>query len=101
MHKVKLVVRYLFQDVLAALYVHQLELPFVPQIGMKFEQGMSTWLWETTNGEKLNPPVDDVIYDIDEEELICLFTVEERLASAFWEELSPETKPQRIEFKYV
>jgi hypothetical protein len=86
-HKVKLVVRHLSDGTLMGGYVRELDLPFVPSIGMRFKQGASTWLWETEAG-KLAPPVEQVIYDIDEETIVCLFTVDAALKSAFWETLN-------------
>ncbi|MEC0091792.1 hypothetical protein [Paenibacillus macquariensis] len=67
-------------------YVKEMELPFVPTIGMKFKQGSSTWLWETENGE-LNPSVKEIVYNIDEEKLYCLFDIHESLKSSFWKEI--------------
>jgi hypothetical protein len=67
-----------------ALYVRDdLQLPFVPTVGMQFKQGASTWLWETDKGE-LMPAIETVTYDFDEETLVCLFTVEEPLTASFW-----------------
>jgi hypothetical protein len=61
--EVKLIVRVVNGKQVVGGYVRDLELPFVPTIGMKFEQGSSTWLWETVNGKELNPSVQEVIYD--------------------------------------
>jgi hypothetical protein len=83
-YRVELLVRQMVKDVVVALYVSQdLQLPFVPAVGMQFKQGISTWLWETDNGE-LMPGIETVTYDFDEEVFVCLFTVEKPLNSAFW-----------------
>lgn len=71
-------------------YYRQIELPFVPQVGMKFEQGVSTTMWETRDGE-LNPSIEEVIYDLDEEVIVCLFTVSEELHASCWKELQNPT----------
>jgi hypothetical protein len=93
-HKVKLIVRRLNGSSMAGGYVRELELPFVPTVGMQFRQGTSTWLWETATGE-LAPPVQAVIYDIDEETIVCLFTVDQELNSGFWTTLDYETLGER------
>jgi len=69
--------------------VRQLTLPFVPQLGMKFEKWGSCHLWETEdNQELISPEIERVIYDVDEEEIVCVFTVSGgKLASSFWTEL--------------
>jgi len=83
-YRVELLVRQVSKGKVVALYVSQdLELPFVPTVGMRFKQGTSTWLWETDKGE-LMPEVEAVICDLDEEAIVCLFTVEESLNASFW-----------------
>jgi hypothetical protein len=83
-HKIELLVREMSNEKVVALYVRSdLELPFVPVIGMQFKQGTSTWLWEIDGGE-LMPKIEAVIYDLDKETLVCLFTVEKPLKSGFW-----------------
>lgn len=83
-YRVELLVRQIVKGEVVALYVSEdLEVPFVPTVGMRFKQGASTWLWETNNGE-LMPAVETVTYDFDEETFVCLFTVEEALKSGFW-----------------
>ena len=72
-------------------YFRDIQLPFIPTIGMKFVQGLGCTLWETRNGE-INPSVEQVIYDIDEEAIICLFTVDDELTSTFWKPLKDPTK---------
>lgn len=86
-HRVELLVRLRLNGRLEALYVSEdLALPFVPSVGMQFKQGNSTWLWETETGE-LMPSVEAVIYDLDEQVLVCLFTVDQPLKSSFWSKI--------------
>ncbi|WP_025721405.1 hypothetical protein [Paenibacillus sp. 1-18] len=73
------------QEILTG-YVREIDIQFVPSVGMKFRQGSSTWLWETKNGE-LAPEVKEVTYNIDDEIVYCLFEVNERLESSFWKEI--------------
>lgn len=83
-YRVELLVRQILNGKVVALYVRDdLELPFVPTIGMQFKQGTSTWLWETDDGE-LMPAIETVTYDFDEETIVCLFTVEKPLKASFW-----------------
>jgi hypothetical protein len=83
-YRVELLVRQMWEGKVVALYVRDdLELPFVPTVGMQFKQGASTWLWETDKGE-LMPGIETVTYDFDEETFVCLFTVEEPLSASFW-----------------
>lgn len=83
-YRVELLVRQVSKGKVVALYVSDdLPLPFVPTVGMQFRKGTSTWLWETDNGE-LMPAVEAVIYDLDQETIVCLFTVEEPLNASFW-----------------
>ena len=90
MYKVKLIARLRSDDLSVAGYAHELDLPFVPVVGMKFKQGTSTWLWETANGE-LAPKIEEVVYDLDEDLFACLFTVDQVLRSSFWKEFGSET----------
>jgi hypothetical protein len=83
MHKVKFIVRHVSNGELQGGYVRELELPFVPTIGMGFKQGASTWLWETGEGE-LAPTVEAVVYDLDDDVFACLFTVDKELVASFW-----------------
>lgn len=87
LHKVQLLVRQVKKGEVVALYVRDdLELPFVPTVGMQFKQGISAWLWETDKGE-LMPGIETVTYDFDEEKFVCLFTVEEALNASFWNKI--------------
>lgn len=86
-YRVELLVRHVVNGKVVALYVRDdLELPFVPTVGMQFKQGTSTWLWETDKSE-LMPAIETVIYDFDEETLVCLFTVNEELNASFWKKI--------------
>ncbi|MNE16577.1 hypothetical protein D3C76_887220 [compost metagenome] len=87
MFKILLAVRVVRHGVVQSGYSRELELPFIPTVGMRFEQGMSTTLWETTTGEELDPAVERVIYDLDEEMFVCLFTTPLPLAATFWHDL--------------
>lgn len=100
MYKVKLLARHQSEGQLIALYVRELDLPFVPSVGMQFKQGISTWLWETGKGE-LVPSVEAVIYDLDEELIVCVFTVTEPLKSSFWTEIGYEKLGSCIELAYI
>ncbi|WP_193453247.1 hypothetical protein [Pseudomonas nitroreducens] len=93
MHRILLAVRVIGGEPRG--YCREIELPFVPTVGMRFEQGISTTLWETTSGDELSPAVEQVIYDLDEEMFVCLFTVESPLAASFWENL-PELQPGHV-----
>ncbi len=87
MHDVFFVVRLVENDEISAGYCHDLKLPFVPLEGMYFEQGISTTLWETTTGSELSPAVERVIYDLDNKQFVCLFTVDQPLAASFWQKI--------------
>ncbi|RNF30687.1 hypothetical protein NM04_11240 [Massilia aurea] len=88
MHKVTLLVRHVANGQLVGLYVRaEMELPFVPTVGMQFKQGTSTWLWETDSGE-LMPSIETVTYDLDDGVFVCLFTVDQPLKASFWTPIS-------------
>ena len=95
MHKVMLAVRVVQQGKVIRGYYRDLELPFVPTEGMRFEQGSSTTLWETTTGKQIDPAVERVIYDLDEGQIVCLFTVDQQLAATFWHN-TPDVKPGQV-----
>lgn len=95
MHKVMLAVRVVQRGEVIRGYFHELELPFVPTAGMRFEEGMSTTMWETVSGQQIDPEVERVIYDIGEERIVCLFTVDQPLAATFWHN-TPEVKPGQV-----
>lgn len=83
-YRVELLVRQMDNDKVVALYHSEdLELPFVPTVGMQFKHGTSVWLWEYEDGE-LMPRVETVTYDFTEKTLVCLFTVDKPLKSSFW-----------------
>lgn len=85
MHKVMLAVRVVQHGEVICGYYRDLELPFVPTEGMRFEQGTSTTMWETVSGQRVDPQVERVVYDLDEGLILCLFTVDQPLAASFWE----------------
>ncbi len=85
MHKVMLAVRVVQRGELIRGYYRDLELPFVPTVGMRFEQGTSTTMWETVSGQQIDPEVERIIYDLDEGQIVCLFTVCQPLAGSFWQ----------------
>ncbi|MBC3464989.1 hypothetical protein [Pseudomonas sp. RW10S2] len=84
MHKVLLAVRVVQKGELVGYCSHQLDLPFVPFPGLHLEQGTSCKLWETMTGSELEPAVERVIYDLDEEQFVCLFNVDIPLRASFW-----------------
>jgi len=99
-YKVVLLVREVSSEQLQALYVREnLQLPFVPTIGMSFKQGTSTWLWETSKGE-LMPTVEAVTYDLDEEMFVCLLTVNQPLKASFWTKLEGADLERSIYLTY-
>ena len=65
-------------------YVLNLDLPFIPNVGMKITGGTSCLLWETQSGRKLNPKIQEVVYNMDEEAVYCLFEINELLSSSRW-----------------
>ncbi|MGE8436833.1 MAG: hypothetical protein ACN6P2_09875 [Pseudomonas palmensis] len=85
MHKVMLAVRVVQSGEVIRGYYRDLELPFIPTVGMRFEQGTSTTIWETVSGQQLDHGVERVIYDLDEDQIVCLFTVNQPLAASFWQ----------------
>lgn len=87
MFKILLAVRVVRNGMVQGGYSRELELPFIPTIGMQFEQGISTTLWETASGEELDPAVERVIYDLDENLFVCLFNIPLPLAASFWQDL--------------
>ena len=84
--KIVLVVKVISEGRLSAAYARDIELPFVPTIGMKFKQGVSCWLWETQEDTEF-PPVKEIVYNLDEEIIYCLFEVHDKLKSSFWIEI--------------
>jgi len=97
--KVNLVVKVInTSDNTVGGYVLTLDLPFVPTVGMKFKQGSSTWLWETEHGE-LCPEIKEVVYNIDEEAIYCLFEVKQYLAASIWKEIPIENLSCSFELK--
>lgn len=69
-------------------YSRKLKLPFVPTIGMKLKQSSSISLWETTDGNELDPAIKEIVYNIDDNELYCLFEIDQFLKSKYWTRIS-------------
>lgn len=90
MIKTKLIVRVMKDGEVEGGYVKDVELPFVPTVGMMFRHGISCGMWETKSEGELNPPVKHVIFDFDEECIVALFEIEDFLVSTFWTELNYE-----------
>jgi hypothetical protein len=88
LYKVKLVVRHKAGSATIGGYTRELDMPCPPCLGLRLKQGISTRLWETEIGD-LDPVVEEIIYDIDEETMVCLFTVHKALISSFWKRLRP------------
>jgi hypothetical protein len=84
MHKVLLAVRVTQKGDWLGYYSYHLTLPFAPFPGLRFEQGVSCKLWETMTGSELDPVVERVIYDLDEERFVCLFNVDIPLRASLW-----------------
>jgi hypothetical protein len=65
-------------------YYREVRLPFIPTLGMKLKLSSSTPLWETADGRELDPPVREIVYNFDDDEMYCLFDVDCLLASKYW-----------------
>lgn len=99
-YRVELLVREVVDSELVALYVSDdLELPFVPTMGMQFKQGTSTWLWETQTDE-LMPKVEAVTYNLDENLFVCVFSVNESLSSSFWSKIEKSDLEHSVYLSY-
>ncbi|HBF49918.1 MAG TPA: hypothetical protein DDX04_05575 [Massilia sp.] len=93
-HAILLLVRYINEFRLEALYARELRLSFVPTIGMQFLRSGTNSMWTSENGEVVPPLVESVIYDFDEGDdhkggeglIVCSFTVTQPLTSSFWGE---------------
>lgn len=86
MYKILFIVKVVEDGDVICGHYRELELPFVPTIGMRFDGGTSTTMWETTNGTEA-PKVERIMYHFDEEVIACLFTVRNQLASTFWKDI--------------
>lgn len=94
MHKVLLAVRLVQKGLVLNIFSHEIALPFAPFPGLRFEQGTSCKLWETMANTELDPPVEKIIYDLDEDRLVCLFTINTPLKASFWYDDTPSTPGQ-------
>lgn len=68
-------------------YYMERDIPFLPTKDMKFEHGTSTWLWETKDGFVLSPSVKEIVYDINEKKVFCLFETNKHLISTYWNKI--------------
>ena len=69
---------------LKKLYCKDLKLPFQPIVGMAFNQGISTRLWETKK-DWIYPKIKEVSFNLDENTFYCLFEdIYDELVSAIW-----------------
>lgn len=84
MHKVLLAVRIINREGITGYASRELELTFQPFVGLRFENGSSR-IWRSHEGLDPAPEVERVIYDIQQEQLVCLFTVNAPLSSPFWQ----------------
>lgn len=95
--KVCLVVRVIDEnEYMLAGYTRSIELPFVPTLGLKFKQGSGTTMWDTELGE-LSPVIKEVVYNLDEETVYCLFEINESLQSSFWTEIPTDVLEDSFE----
>lgn len=88
-HAVLLLVRYVTEFRLEALYVHRLRLEFIPTVGMQFTRSGTNSMWISENGEVSPPKIQSVVYDLDEGDdangvFVCSMNVDEPLTSSFW-----------------
>lgn len=94
-HKVVLLASHFVEAWRETLYIRELDLPFVPAVGMQILRSGVHGIWTTDKGE-LAPLIESVIYDLDEERFICTFTIDTALNSSFWEtDNSPSTSVYR------
>lgn len=94
--RVCLVVRIVDNGNTVGGYFRGIDIPFVPTVGMKFKKENSTRLWETIGGE-LEPKIKEIVYNIDEEIIFCLFEINQFLTSTFWKEIKPENLRNSLE----
>lgn len=77
------------------IFSRTLDLPFVPQVGMSFDQGTSTEIWEPVyfHGEGKLPVVERVFWCLDDEMFVVrLSDIEEGFSSSFWWEPKAESE---------
>lgn len=65
-------------------YVMKLDLPFAPAVGMKLKSSAGESLWETVDGNELNPQIKETVYNIDDGQLYCLFEINRALSGSRW-----------------
>ena len=69
-------------------YRQREKLSFVPTVGMKLRVNSSSGLWKTTDGGFLDPTIKEIVYNMDDAELYCLFEVNQFLASSYWAKIN-------------
>jgi hypothetical protein len=69
-------------------YYRNVKLPFVPVLGIKLKLSSSVSLWETTQGEELDPPIKEIVYNFDDNTMYCLFEIDEFLVSKYWTQIN-------------
>jgi hypothetical protein len=94
-YRVVLLVSYVRNGRTKDVRVHELNLPFAPTLGMQIHRSGVNAIW-ITEREELTPVIERVIYDLDEDQFICTFTVGQLLTSAFWRQIE---SPQNSEFR--
>lgn len=83
--KIMLVVRVLDdENRMIGAYYRGVKLPFIPTIGVKLSLSSSNSLWETLDGDVLDPPIKEIVYNLDDDETYCLFEINQFLLSKFW-----------------
>lgn len=85
--RVCFIVKVMIKDDLKMAYMKELALPFVPMVGMRLQKGFDASIWEADNGKILHPSVKEIVYNIDDFSIYCLFEVKHPLVSDFWERL--------------
>ena len=83
---------------LETIFEKLLDLPFVPQVGMSFNQGTSTGIWEPvfSRGAGNLPVVERVFWDLDNEMFVVrLSNIPQPLSSSFWTS-TDKSKDQRV-----
>ena len=77
------------QNYIKAAYEREVEIPFIPTLGMRINCGSSTWLWETRDGCELAPAIKDIVYNFDDGIIYCLFEIYDKLlCNSFWVDIS-------------
>ncbi|SHH52308.1 hypothetical protein SAMN02745823_00164 [Sporobacter termitidis DSM 10068] len=75
------------EDKIVDAYCRREKLPFAPAIGMKLSVNSRMPLWQTADGMVLDPPIKEIVYNLDDDEVYCLFEVDKELASGYWSKI--------------